>query len=223
MYPSVFYLLKSLAILGVLSRRSFTMRNICILAIHSVLAAATYLSPRQETEAPAGPDQVLTLRANFCINYTKPECEEAIVTCQSEGKIIEDCIRDEHPTCIKDEATPCSKAVVECLADFGAEEDADQAVHDCIIERVISEGAGGDEDAPVEAGSTLSPEQAAACKKASAEFQVAMLNDDCDVVQDGEEAVAKSANPPACEAAAAAFEKAWKDNECEKAFPAQEE
>lgn len=199
------------------------MRYFCTLAIPSILAAAAHLSLRQETEVVADPDQLLTLRANFCIHFTKPECEEAIATCQGEGKIIEDCIRDEHPTCIKDEASPCSKAVVECLANFGAEEDADQAVHDCIIEKVISEGAGGDEDVPAETGSALSPEQAAACKKASAEFQVAMLNDDCDVVQDGDEGVAKRADSAACGGAGATFEKAWKENECEKAFLSQEE
>ncbi len=199
------------------------MRYFCTLAIPSILAAATHLSPRQETEVVADPDQLLTLRANFCIDYIKPECEEAIATCQGEGKIIEDCIRDEHPTCIKDEASPCSKAVVKCLADFGAEEDADEAVRDCLIEKVISEGAGGDEDLPAETGSALSPEQATACKKASAEFQVAMLNDDCDVVQDEDHGVAKRADSAACDAAGVAFEKAWKDNECEKAFAAQEE
>ncbi len=196
------------------------MRYFCILAVPSILAAAAHL-PRQETEVAADADQLLTLRANFCIDYTKPKCEEAIATCQDEGKIIEDCIRDEHPACIKDEASPCSQAVVACLADFGAEEDADQAVHDCLIEKVISEGA-GDEEPPAATGSALSPEQAAACKKASAEFAVAMLNDDCDVVQDGDESVAKRADSVACEAAAATFETAWKDNECEKAFGAQE-
>ncbi|EGX88801.1 hypothetical protein CCM_08847 [Cordyceps militaris CM01] len=198
------------------------MRYFCILIIPSVLAAATRLSPRQETEVVADADQLLTLRANFCIDYTKPECEDAIATCQDGGKIIEDCIRDEHPACIKDAASPCSQAVEKCLADFGAEEDADQAVHDCIIEKVISEGA-GDDELPAETGSTLSPEEATACKKASAEFQVAMLDDDCDVVEDGDEGVAKRADSAACEAAAATFEKAWKDHSCEKAFGAQEE
>ncbi|KAM0737995.1 hypothetical protein ACQRIT_007471 [Beauveria bassiana] len=98
------------------------------------------------SEGPAGEKQpvdakrVLDLRAIFCIDYHKPECEDAICDCnskcadaaaedqcKSKPNDLEFCVRDEEPNCIKDEGSLCSPAVVQCLGEFGKETDVDQA------------------------------------------------------------------------------------------------
>ncbi|KAM3537957.1 hypothetical protein ARSEF1564_009120 [Beauveria bassiana] len=209
------------------------MKYLTILAIPSILSAANPLSPRQGAQVAADAQRLLTLRANFCISTDKPECQEAIGNCQDESKIIEDCIRDEHPTCIQDESSPCSKAVSQCLLDFGMEKDADQAVKDCIVEKVISGPAtnGDDTNQPTEAGneqaapsSSATPEQVAACTKASAEYEEALFNNKCDEVRDvGESSdAAAESDSPTCETVGVTFEQAWTANDCEVAFGAKD-
>ncbi|KAM3471634.1 hypothetical protein MY8738_009226 [Beauveria namnaoensis] len=178
------------------------------------------------SEGPAGEKQpvdakrVLDLRAIFCIDYHKPECEDAICDCNSKcadaaaedqckykPNDLEFCVRDEEPNCIKDEGSLCSQAVVQCLGEFGKETDVDQAVHDCIIGKVIS-GTPEVEEAPAE------PSQetvvSSACKKASAEYQVAVIEADCDEIEDGRVNKVQRRG-----AASLACQKRWKENNCE--------
>ncbi|OAA46799.1 hypothetical protein BBO_03354 [Beauveria brongniartii RCEF 3172] len=169
--------------------------------------------------------RVLDLRASFCIDYYKPECADAIVDCKPKctdavsadqckykPNELESCVRDKKPACVEDEASPCSQAVVQCLGEFGKEADADQAVHDCIIEKVVS-GTPEDEEAPAE------PSQetvvSAACKKASAEYQVAAIEADCNEVEDDSINEVQRRDSSACGAASVAFQKEWKENNCE--------
>ncbi|KAM3516493.1 hypothetical protein NHJ13051_009858 [Beauveria bassiana] len=184
-----------------------------------------------ESEGPADEEQpvdakrVLDLRAIFCIDYHRSECADAIwecnskcadaaaeKQCKSKPNELEFCVRDEQPNCIKDEGSLCSQAVVQCLGEFGKETDADEAVHDCIIEKVIS-GTPEDEEAPAE----LSQETvvSAACKKASAEYQVAVIEADCDEVEDDSVNEVQRRDSSACGAASLAFQEKWKENNCE--------
>ncbi|KAM0742756.1 hypothetical protein ACQRIT_002933 [Beauveria bassiana] len=176
-------------------------------------------------EQPVDAKQVLDLRASFCLDYHKPECADAIVDCKpkctgaaaadqckSKPNELEFCVRDKHPTCIEDEASRCSKAVVQCLGEFGKEADADQAVHAYIIERVVS-GMPEDEEAPAEPLQETAV--SAACKKASAEYQVAVIEADYDEVKDDSVSEVKRHDSSACGAASVVFQKAWKENDCE--------
>ncbi|KAM0742725.1 hypothetical protein ACQRIT_002902 [Beauveria bassiana] len=162
---------------------------------------------------------------HFCLDYHKPECADAIVDCKpkctgaaaadqckSKPNELDFCVRDKHPTCIEDEASRCSKAVVQCLGEFGKEADADQAVHACIIERVVS-GTPEDEEAPAEPIQETAV--SAACKKASAEYQVAAIEADYDEVKDDSVSEVKRHDSSACGAASVEFQKAWKENDCE--------
>ncbi|KID96405.1 hypothetical protein MAJ_07576, partial [Metarhizium majus ARSEF 297] len=88
------------------------MKVFTILAVPSILATATPLSSRQEAGIAADTDTILTLRANFCIDFTRAECEGVIGKCMDEGKAIEDCIRDEHPACITDQNSPCPSGTI---------------------------------------------------------------------------------------------------------------
>ncbi|KAM3477805.1 hypothetical protein MY5147_002541 [Beauveria neobassiana] len=208
------------------------MKYLGILAVPSILAAANPLSPRQEEgQVAVDAGRLLNLRASFCLDYTKPECEAAIQSCQAdESKLDEDCILNEYPDCIEDETSVCSQAAAQCLSDYGEEEDADQAVESCIIEDVFPESekekqpteGGGDEGMSDEIGdeeeapsSSVNPEQAAACKKASAEYEVVILNEDCKEFNDVEEGVDEMSESSACEAARAIFEKTWTENDCD--------
>ncbi|KAM3500362.1 hypothetical protein MY10362_006460 [Beauveria mimosiformis] len=210
------------------------MKYLSVLAIPSMLAAANPLFPRQEEgQVALDADKLLNLRASFCLDYTKPECEAAIQSCQAdEVQVDEDCILNEYPECIEDETSVCSQAAAQCLSDYGEEEDADQAVGSCIIEDVFpeseeenqpTEGSGEDlsneiadeEGAP---SSSVSPEQAATCKKASAEYEVAILKEDCKEVNDVQEGVEKRSESSVCEEARATFEKTWTENDCDAAI-----
>ncbi|KID85060.1 hypothetical protein MGU_07670 [Metarhizium guizhouense ARSEF 977] len=83
------------------------MKFFTILAVPSILATATPLSSRQEAGIAADTNTISTLGANFCIDFTRAECEGVIGKCKDEDKVIEDCIRDEHPACITDQNSPC--------------------------------------------------------------------------------------------------------------------
>ncbi|EJP68203.1 uncharacterized protein BBA_03099 [Beauveria bassiana ARSEF 2860] len=218
------------------------MKYLGILAIPSILAAANPLSPRQEEgQVALDADKLLNLRASFCLDYTKPECEAAIQSCQAdESRLDEDCILNEYPDCIEDETSACSQAAAQCLSDYGEEIDADQAVESCIIEDVFPEseeekqpteddGDDGDEGMSDEIGdeeeapsSSVNPEQAAVCKKASAEYEVVILNEDCKEFNDVEEGVDEMSESSACEAARAIFEKTWTENDCDATIRPQE-
>ncbi|KAM3502910.1 hypothetical protein MY11210_008913 [Beauveria gryllotalpidicola] len=215
------------------------MKYFSILAIPSILVAADHLSPRQE-EGQVAIDAIklLHLRASFCLHYTRPECEEAIHSCHAdESKVDEDCIRNEHPTCIEDETSICSQAAAQCLAYYGEEEDGDQVVEACIVENVFPESEeedqpteGGDEvesnEVPDEeealGGNSVNPEQAAACKKASAEYALDIFQGDCAEVNDVEEGVDKGSESSACQAARDTFETTWTENDCDAVISPQE-
>ncbi|KAM3474618.1 hypothetical protein MY8738_007813 [Beauveria namnaoensis] len=216
------------------------MKYLGILAVPSILAAVNPLFPRQEEgQVALDAGKLLNLRAGSCLDYTKPECEAAIQSCQAdESKVDKDCILNEYPDCIEDETSVCSQAAAQCLSDYGEEEDADQAVESCIIgnefpeseeEKQRTEG-GGDEGMSDEIGdeaqeapsSSVNPEQAAACKKASAEYEVAILNEDCKEFNDAEEGVDEMSEASACEAARATFEKTWTENDCDATIRPQE-
>ncbi|OAA52747.1 hypothetical protein BBO_00588 [Beauveria brongniartii RCEF 3172] len=208
------------------------MKYLSVLAIPSILAAANPLYPRQEEgQVALDADKLLNLRASFCLDYTRPECEAVIQSCQAdESQADEDCILNEYPDCIEDETSVCSQAAAQCLSDYGEGEYADQAVESCIIEDVFPESEeenqpteGGGEDLSNEApSSSVNPEQAAACKKASAEYQVAILKEDCKEVNDVEEGVDKRSESSVCEAARATFEETWTENDCDAAIRPRE-
>ncbi|KAM3516574.1 hypothetical protein NHJ13051_009779 [Beauveria bassiana] len=208
------------------------MKHLGILVIPSILAAVNPLSPRQEEgQLALDADKLLNLRAGFCLDYTKPECEAAIQSCQAdESKVDKDCILNEYPDCIEDETSVCSQAAAQCLSDYGEEEDADRAVESCIIEDEFPESeeekrtteGGGDEGMSDEIGdeeeapsSSVNPEQAAVCKKASAEYEVVILNEDCKELNDAEEGEDEMSESSACEAARATFETTWTENDCD--------
>ncbi|KAG8420900.1 hypothetical protein J3459_003901 [Metarhizium acridum] len=200
------------------------MKYFTILAVLSVLAAANPLFSRQEAD---NAHQLVTFRVNFCVDASELECQEAKTKCQDESKIIRDCIRDERPACIEDEASPCSVAVSQCLRDFGETENADQAFEDCIAHKVIpSSAANGDDEAGTEQaaapGSRASPEQVAACAKAGAEYEVALFKNNCDEINSDVGDAAPEGESPACKSAGAAFEQAWTANNCEAAFGVKE-
>ncbi|PMB66886.1 hypothetical protein BM221_006543 [Beauveria bassiana] len=208
------------------------MKYLGILVIPSILAAVNPLPPRQEEgQLALDAEKLLNLRAGFCLDYTKPECEAAIQSCQAdESKVDKDCILKEYPHCIEDETSVCSQAAAQCLSDYGVEEDADQAVESCIIGDVFPESeeekqpteGGGDEGMSDEIGdeeeapsSSVNPEQAAVCKKASAEYEVVILNEDCKEFNDAEEGEDEMSESSACEAARATFETTWTENDCD--------
>ncbi|KAM3547194.1 hypothetical protein ARSEF4850_010163 [Beauveria asiatica] len=214
------------------------MKYLIVLAIPSLLAAANPLSPREEEgQVMLDNDKLLNLGASFCLNYTMPGCDEAIQSCQAdESQVDEDCILIEYPDCIEDQSSDCFQGVEQCLSDYGDEEDADQAVESCIIEDLFSESEqekqpsrGGDDDlstneiphgeeAPY---SSADPEQAAVCRKASAEYEVAILKDDCKDVDDVEEGVDKRSESSACKEARATFEEVWMKEDCDAAIRPQ--
>lgn len=193
------------------------MKYLTILAISSVVLANPLLR-RQEAQPAADSNKLMTLRAKFCIDSSKVECQKAIEKCEYESKIIGDCIRDEHPACIQDESSSCSEDVAQCLAEFGKERDADQAVKDCIVEKVIRESRedGGNENQPDRADKTGSEQAASSstaspeCIKVSAEYLEAWLAYDCNEGHDG-----SKSGSPACKNAGSTFEQAWAANNCE--------
>ncbi|TQV91211.1 hypothetical protein IF1G_10092 [Cordyceps javanica] len=196
------------------------MRYLSILAIPSILAAANPLLNRQLAQNAADASTLLTLRANYCIDYGRPDCQEKIARCNDESKVMEDCIRDEHPECIKDETSYCSKAVAQCVADSGEEEDADSYVRDCMIEELML--GYDDEPEPTETGdeqvvpsSPSEPERVAACRKASAEYIVARLNDDCDEESNEIESADRGSNSLDCELVGATFRNEWAAHDCD--------
>ncbi|KAM0742760.1 hypothetical protein ACQRIT_002937 [Beauveria bassiana] len=212
------------------------MKYFTILAIPSILAAANPSFPRQEAQSAANATQLLALRAEFCIDADKPECQEAIGKCQDEAKIIEDCIKDEHPACIKDENSPCSKAISQCVLHFGQEQDADQAVKHCIVEKMISGSAtnGNQTSQPTETeagneqalpSSSASPQQVVACEKASAEYLEIMLKKNCNEISDVGESggAAPESESPVCKTAVATFEQIWTANDCDATIGANKE
>ncbi|KAK8912211.1 hypothetical protein VCV18_012702 [Metarhizium anisopliae] len=196
------------------------MKYLTILAISSIVAANP-LVRRREAQPAADSNKLLTLRANFCIDSSKAECQETVGKCEDGSKIIEDCIQDEHPACIQDESSSCSKDVAQCLAEFGKQQDADQAIKDCIVEKVIRKPAadGGDKNLPDEAGSEqMAPSNPASpeCKKAGAEYLEAWLTNDCDEGNDS-----SNSESPACKNAGSTFEQAWAANNCEEEVNAE--
>ncbi|KAM3454343.1 hypothetical protein MY3296_003026 [Beauveria thailandica] len=211
------------------------MKYLIVLAIPSLLAAASALSPREEEgQVMLDSDRLLNLTASFCLNYTMPGCDEAIQSCEAdESQTDEDCILTEYPDCIQDESSECFQGVEQCLSDYGDLEDGDQDVEACIIEDLFSESE--EEKKPTEGGnndpstngiphgteapySSADPEQAAACRRASAEYEVAILKDDCEDMDDEEEGVDKRSESSACKEARATFEKTWTKEGCEKAM-----
>ncbi|OAA69134.1 hypothetical protein ISF_03509 [Cordyceps fumosorosea ARSEF 2679] len=194
------------------------MRYFTILAIPSILVAANDLGPRQTEQDP-----LTTLRANFCLEYHTRKCQEHIIECNHNKKYasIEECMPVEYPECIKDETSPCAQGIVQCITEFGGEEDAVQAVEDCITEKVMTAVDEDDEDGEDEEKKAATPEQVAACKKASAEYEVtSTVDNDCHVETEEDNSVERRAESAACKAAAEAFEQAWKTNNCETALGA---
>ncbi|OAA37196.1 hypothetical protein NOR_07212 [Metarhizium rileyi] len=195
------------------------MKFVVILAMPSILAIADPLLRREEAQPAARDDGILTLRASFCIKTDNSECQQAVVTCQDESKIIEDCIRDEHPTCIEDESSLCSRAVVQCLDEFAEEEDAEQAVKDCIVDKVILGSPSPSDDmkpstmADHEILAPSSPEQVDACRKASFEYGTTLVKNNCNGFGDDESSEEGDASE-VCKEAGEVFHRAWTANNC---------
>ncbi|KAK8141664.1 hypothetical protein G3M48_010109 [Beauveria asiatica] len=109
--------------------------------------------------------------------------------------------------------------------------DADQAVSDCIIEKVISgtpdeegqaveEDQAADEDKPAAAGPR--PTMSAACVKASEDFKnVVDADSHCDDTEPDSTNEVERRDSATCSAATAAFEKAWKEDSCEAQLQAE--
>lgn len=193
------------------------MIYLAALAALSTLAAANPLLRRQDQQRA---DDALTLRANFCLHLDKPECKGVFEKCKAEGKYVEDCIPQDHPTCMQHESSPCSKAAVQCLADHSKEE---EAFKDCILEKVMPapdtvDDADNEQSAPSGSG-----QAELACESASVDFQDAWVDNKCGGTTDaGETTDASESNnvalenePAACKEARDAFDKVWDANNCE--------
>ncbi|KAK9444109.1 hypothetical protein VB005_02305 [Metarhizium brunneum] len=181
------------------------------LAVLSTLAAANPLIHRQDQQQA---DDALTLRANLCLHLDKPECKGVLEKCKAEEKYVEDCIPQEHPTCMQDESSPCSKAVVQCLADHSEEE---EAFKDCILETVMPapdtvDDADNEQSAPSGSG-----QAELACESVTVDFEDAWVSNECGGTTDASLSndVALENEPAACKEARDAFDEVWDANNCE--------
>lgn len=164
----------------------------------------------------AATEQFSTLRDDFCIDATKPDCREAVVKCRHENKSIGGCIRHEHAYCIQGESSPCAETVAQCINEFSTGNGADEAVKGCIVQRLISGPAanGGTSDEQAASDILTGPEQVASCEQLSLDFEQAWFTNNCDGAGEGGSETPETMSR-LCEQASATFEQAWLENNCE--------